>query len=54
MLRALAANDAALSQYGLTREEFLAKTIRGIRPGEDLAELDQIPRGDDRWTGSPQ
>ncbi|CAG1006773.1 Cyclic di-GMP phosphodiesterase [Burkholderiales bacterium] len=32
----LAVNDAALRQYGYSRDEFLAMTIRDIRPAEDV------------------
>lgn len=32
----LAVNDAAISHYGFSREEFLAMTIRDIRPPEDV------------------
>lgn len=32
----LAVNDAAVSHYGYTREEFLGMTVRDIRPPEDL------------------
>jgi len=35
----LAVNDAALAHYGYNREEFLALTIRDIRPPEDLPRL---------------
>ena len=35
-LRFLAVNAAAVSRYGWTREEFLAKTIADIRPADDL------------------
>jgi diguanylate cyclase (GGDEF)-like protein/PAS domain S-box-containing protein len=47
-LRFLAVNDAAVSHYGYSREEFLEMTIRGIRPGpdipavEDSAATDQV------------
>ncbi len=37
----LAVNDAAIAHYGYTREEFLAMTIRDIRPREDVARLMQ-------------
>jgi len=37
----LAVNDAALGHYGYSREEFLALTIRDIRPPEDLPRLTQ-------------
>jgi two-component system cell cycle sensor histidine kinase/response regulator CckA len=36
-LRYLAANDAAVSHYGYSRDEFLSMTIRDIRPAEDVA-----------------
>lgn len=38
-LRFMAVNDAAVSHYGWTREEFLAMTIRDIRPTEELPAL---------------
>jgi PAS domain S-box-containing protein len=38
-LRFLAVNDAAISRYGYSREEFLAFTIRDIRPAEDVPRL---------------
>jgi PAS domain S-box-containing protein len=38
-LRFLAVNDAALRQYGYTREEFLAMSIAEIRPAEDVPRL---------------
>jgi diguanylate cyclase (GGDEF)-like protein/PAS domain S-box-containing protein len=37
----LAVNQAAIVQYGFTREEFLAMDIRDIRPAEDLARLQE-------------
>jgi|SRR5579884_261710 diguanylate cyclase (GGDEF)-like protein/PAS domain S-box-containing protein len=36
----LAVNQAAIRQYGFTREEFLAMTIRDIRPAGDLGRLE--------------
>jgi PAS domain S-box-containing protein len=39
-LRFLDVNQAAIDQYGWTREEFLRMTIRDIRPPEDLAAFD--------------
>ncbi len=39
-LRFLDVNQAAIDQYGWTREEFLRMTIRDIRPVEDLAAFD--------------
>lgn len=38
-LQFLAVNRAAISKYGFTREEFLAKTLRDIYPAEAQAEL---------------
>ncbi len=38
-LRFLAVNDAAERDYGYTRDEFLAMTIRDIRPPEDVPAL---------------
>lgn len=38
-LRFLEVNDAAVSHYGYTREEFLTMTIKDIRPAEDLDQL---------------
>lgn len=35
-LRFLEVNDAAVAQYGYTREEFLSMTIKDIRPAEDI------------------
>ena len=35
----LAVNSAAVAHYGYAREEFLAMTIRDIRPSEDLPKL---------------
>jgi PAS domain S-box-containing protein len=37
----LAVNDAAVTHYGYSREEFLGMTILDIRPGEDLTALAQ-------------
>jgi len=38
-LRFLAVNQAALSNYGYTHEEFLSMTIQGIRPPEEIPAL---------------
>ncbi len=35
----LAVNDAAIAKYGYSRDEFLALTIKDIRPSEDVAAL---------------
>lgn len=53
-LRFLDVNDAACLRYGYSREEFLALTLRDIRPPEDVAALerdvapDRIPRSGPR------
>ena len=48
-LRFLAVNNAAMENYGYTREEFLARTIRDVRPASDGAALTErvrsLPRG---------
>jgi PAS domain S-box-containing protein len=41
----LAVNDAAVEHYGYSREEFLKKTIRDIRPQEDVPALMQTSHG---------
>jgi diguanylate cyclase (GGDEF)-like protein/PAS domain S-box-containing protein len=38
-LRFVAVNDAAIRQYGFSRQEFLAKSITEIRPEEDVPNL---------------
>jgi PAS domain S-box-containing protein len=38
-LEFLAVNDAAVAQYGYSREEFLGMTLRDIRPPEDIPAL---------------
>jgi PAS domain S-box-containing protein len=38
-LRFLAINDAAVANYGWTREEFLAMTVQEIRPAEEVPRL---------------
>lgn len=35
-------NDAAIRHYGFTREEFLAMTIKDIRPKEDIKKLEEV------------
>ena len=42
-LRFLAVNDAAVIQYGYTRDEFLGMSIKDIRPAEDVPALQAIP-----------
>jgi two-component system cell cycle sensor histidine kinase/response regulator CckA len=44
----LAVNDAACQHYGYTREEFLAMTIRNIRPAEDVPALLRNLESDER------
>jgi PAS domain S-box-containing protein len=39
-LQFMAVNDAATEHYGYSREEFLAMTIKDIRPPEELANLE--------------
>ena len=39
-MRFLAVNDAAVEKYGWSREEFLALSLRDIRPPEDVARLE--------------
>ena len=38
----LAVNDAAASHYGYSRDEFLALTIRDIRPAEEIPRIEQL------------
>lgn len=38
-LRFLAVNEAAIARYGYTHDEFLSKTIKDIRPQEDIERL---------------
>jgi PAS domain S-box-containing protein len=41
-LRFLAVNDAAVEQYGYSREEFLSMTLAQIRPPEDVPLLHEV------------
>ena len=41
-LKLLDANQAAVDQYGYTREEFLAMTVADLRPDDTLPALEQI------------
>jgi PAS domain S-box-containing protein len=41
-LRLLTVNDAAIEHYGYSRDEFLALTIRDIRPVEDIPQLSHV------------
>jgi PAS domain S-box-containing protein len=47
-LRFLEVNEAALRQYGFSREEFLAMTVADIRPPEDAATLRKAVAGPPR------
>ncbi|MEY2545678.1 MAG: hypothetical protein QOG48_795 [Verrucomicrobiota bacterium] len=40
-LQVLAVNDAAVAQYGYSRDEFLALTLRELRPAEDVDLLEK-------------
>ena len=50
--RFLAVNDAALMQYGHTREEFLAMTVLDIRPADTVKDFLQRPRPSGLTSGS--
>ena len=43
-LRILDVNEVACTKYGYSREEFLAMTIRDLRPPEDVAALERSVR----------
>ncbi len=43
-LRFLAINEAAIAHYGFSREEFLAMTIKDVRPPEDIPTLEHALR----------
>ena len=45
-LRFLEVNQAAIARYGYAREEFLAMTIRDIRPPEDVPRLLEVLQGE--------
>jgi PAS domain S-box-containing protein len=40
-LEFLAVNEAAVRQYGYSREEFLSMTVRDMRPSEDVAAVEE-------------
>ena len=44
--RILEANQAALAQYGYSREEFLAMSLRDLRPSEDVEEAERVAAED--------
>jgi formate hydrogenlyase transcriptional activator len=49
----LAVNEAAIRHYGYSREEFLAMTIRDIRPAEDIPHLLGVLGAGDRGICGP-
>ncbi|MDQ3997137.1 MAG: PAS domain S-box protein [Gemmatimonadota bacterium] len=53
--RFVAANDAAVTQYGYTREELLELTVWDIRPSEEIprvrAIIERLPRGRHAFAG---
>src|SRR5881398_4136572 len=51
-LRFLAVNDAAVARYGYSEQEFLAMTVRDIRPVSELARFEETLRGQDGGTFS--
>ena len=54
-LHVLAVNEAALRQYGYTRQEFLSMTIADLYPKEDIPELaeDLARRARGVWGSMP-
>lgn len=48
-LRFLEVNEGAIQSYGWTREEFLAKSIREIRPAEDWPRLEALLQAPASW-----
>lgn len=44
-LRFVAVNEAAIEHYGYSQAQFLAMTIRDIRPPEDIAAVEETVRG---------
>jgi diguanylate cyclase (GGDEF)-like protein/PAS domain S-box-containing protein len=50
--RIMEANQAALAQYGYSRDEFLALHLRDLRPPEDVEEAERAAREDYPETGS--
>jgi PAS domain S-box-containing protein len=48
-LRILDVNEAACSKYGYTRDEFLALTIRELRPAEDIPLVEEHSPGSGVW-----
>ncbi|MFZ5788626.1 MAG: response regulator [Acidobacteriota bacterium] len=50
-LRFLAVNEAAIEQYGWSRDEFLASTLEAIRPPDDVAALHESVESSRRRSG---
>ncbi|MDB5873974.1 MAG: fgrK [Ramlibacter sp.] len=53
-LKFLTVNDAAVAHYGYSRDEFLAMTIKDIRPAEDVAPLLDTIEGQDEDVHTPE
>ena len=51
-LRFLAVNAAAVARYGYSEQEFLAMTVRDIRPASELPRFEETLRGQDGGTFS--
>src|SRR5439155_763128 len=49
-LRFLAVNAAAVARYGYSEQEFLAMTVRDIRPASELPRFEETLRGQDGGT----
>jgi len=52
-LAILGVNQAAIHHYGYSREEFLAMTVKDIRPSEDVPHLLDALHAGDHGTGGP-
>jgi two-component system, cell cycle sensor histidine kinase and response regulator CckA len=52
-LRILDANDAAVRQYGYSREELTSFTLRDLRPDEEQERLDELLKSGPHGVGSP-
>jgi PAS domain S-box-containing protein len=50
-LQFLAVNDAAVRKYGYSHDEFVAMTLRDIRPDEDVPQLEEAVQVD--WDARP-
>lgn len=53
-LRFLAVNEAAVNRYGFSRNEFLAMTIKDIRPPETVPALEALLREDEGGRTKPR